>query len=71
MEIRSKPPGGSKPMVPFGVVSEPPFLVYFSGWLGMFTGGTVWLLTHGQLSYAKLELLQGFAPDLWHGFPRF
>ena len=30
---------GSKPMVPFGV-GAPPILVCFSGWIGMFTGGT-------------------------------
>ena len=30
----------------FGVGA--PSLVYFSGWLGMFTGGTIWLLTHGH-----------------------
>ena len=22
---------------------------YFSGWSGMFTGGTIWILTHGQI----------------------
>ena len=22
---------------------------YFSGWIGMFTGGTIWILTHGHV----------------------
>ena len=30
-------------------VGVPPIFVYFSGWIGMFTGGTIWLLTHGHL----------------------
>ena len=30
-------------------VGAPPILVYFSGWIGMFTGGTIWILTHGHL----------------------
>ena len=25
-------------------------LVYFSGWIRMFTGGTIWILTHGHVS---------------------
>ena len=24
------------------------FRTYFSGWIGMFTGGTIWILTHGH-----------------------
>ena len=24
------------------------FRTYFSGWIGMFTAGTIWILTHGQ-----------------------
>ena len=27
-----------------------PILVYFSGWMGMFTGGTIWMLTHGPIA---------------------
>ena len=27
------------------------FRTYFSGWIGMFTGGTIWLLTHGQVFF--------------------
>ena len=39
---------GSKPMVPFwGRCTT--HLFYFSGWIGMFTGGTIWILTHGQM----------------------
>ena len=32
----------------FGV-GAPPMLVYLSGDFGMFTGGTIWILTHGQI----------------------
>ena len=28
---------------------SPILRTYFSGWIGMFTGGTIWLLTHGQI----------------------
>ena len=38
---------GSKPMVPFGF-GAPPILVYFSGWIGMFTWG-YGILTHGHV----------------------
>ena len=47
---------GSTPMVRgnngnciFVGVGAPPILVYFSGWIGMFTGGTIWVLTHGPI----------------------
>ena len=30
-------------------VGAPPILVYFSGWIGMFTGGAIWILAHGQI----------------------
>ena len=30
------------------------FRTYFSGWIGMFTGGTIWILTHGHLSEPHL-----------------
>ena len=36
----------------------PPILVYFSGWIGMFTGGTIWILTHGLL-FSKPSKTQG------------
>ena len=38
---------GSKPMIPCWLVGEftAHFSTYFSGWIGMFTGGTIWLLT--------------------------
>ena len=30
--------------------------VLFSGWIGMFTGGTIWLLTHSHMgTYGLLE----------------
>ena len=29
------------------------FRTYFSGWIGMFTGGTIWVLTHGHLSEVR------------------
>ena len=32
----------------FGV-GAPPISVYFSGWIGMFTEGTIWILTHGHI----------------------
>ena len=38
--------------------SAPPILVYFSGWIGMFTGGTIWILTHGHLIRVFSEALQ-------------
>ena len=25
------------------------FRTWFSGWIGMFTGGTIWILTHGKV----------------------
>ena len=37
----------------------PPTLVYFSGWIGMFTGGTIWLLTHGQMTVKTLSPEKG------------
>ena len=34
----------------FGVIRcTTHFRTYFSGWIGMFTGGTIWLLTHGHV----------------------
>ena len=46
----------SKPILVVGLglfwgwgIGAPPILGSFSGWIGMFTGGTIWLLTHGQL----------------------
>ena len=29
---------------------------YFSGWIGTFTGGTIWLLTHGHMAVAPSSL---------------
>ena len=26
------------------------FRTYLSGWIGMFTGGTIWILTHGHMA---------------------
>ena len=49
-----KQPGGKMAAVrpwlnAFWLVGEctTPFRTYFSGWIGMFTEGTIWLLTHG------------------------
>ena len=42
----------SKPLngIPFWLVGAltAHFRTYLSGWIGMFTGGTIWILTHGQ-----------------------
>ena len=37
--------------IPFGWVGEFTTHVraYFSGWIGMFIGGTIWILTHGHM----------------------
>ena len=36
--------------IPFWLVGEfTHFRFHFSGWIGMFTGGTIWLLTHGHI----------------------
>ena len=40
---------GSNPMVPFWGRCTTYFRTYFSGWIGIFTGGTIWLLTHGHV----------------------
>ena len=40
---------GSKPMVPFSDRCTTHLRAYFSGWIGMFTGGTIRLLTHGHI----------------------
>ena len=47
---------GSKPMMHFGM-GAPPILVYFSGWIGMFTGGTIWILPHGHMYCPTLYLV--------------
>ena len=50
----------SKPMVPFWgrcTVNSPPILAYFSGWIEMFAGGTIWVLTHNQLVLLPRENL--------------
>ena len=38
--------------IPFWLVGEftTHFRTYFGGWIGRFTGGTIWILTHGQVS---------------------
>ena len=35
--------------IPFWGRCTTQFGAYFSGWIGMLTGGTIWILTHGQL----------------------
>ena len=44
--------------IPFWLVGEfsTHFRAYFSGWIGMFTGGTIWLLTHGPLGDNMLAI---------------
>ena len=43
---------GSKPMGSHFWIGAPPFFrTYFSGWIGKFTGGTIWVLTHGHVFY--------------------
>ena len=37
---------GSKPMVPFWGRCTTHFRTYFGGWIGMFTGNTIWMLIH-------------------------
>ena len=36
--------------IPFWGRCTTHFRTYFSGWIGMFTGGTVWILTHGHIN---------------------
>ena len=37
--------------IPFWLVGEfSAHVTYFSGWIGMFTGGTIWVLTHSQMA---------------------
>ena len=50
--------GGSKPFWDPILVGEftTHFRTYFSGWIGMFTGGTIWILTHGHLALEALAL---------------
>ena len=40
---------GSKPMGSHFGVGAPPTLVGILVGIGMFTGGTIWILTHGQI----------------------
>ena len=61
---------GQKQWYHFGV-GAPPILVYFSGWIGMFTGGTIWILTHGHVSGAlfapggaTMLMLQALLPSM-------
>ena len=35
------------------------FFVYFSGWIGMFAGGTIWILTHGHFSGCSCSTRNG------------
>ena len=57
---------GSKPMVPLWGRYTTHFRTYFSGWIGMFTGGTIWILTTATLGlYYANPFLQPF------GFPHF
>ena len=48
---------GCGSQIPFWLVGEfTHFRTYFSGWIGMFTGGNKNFLTHGQLGKRFLEL---------------
>ena len=38
------------------------FRTYFSGWIGMFTGGTIWVLTHGHMNFFRQVIAR--APGL-------
>ena len=42
-------------------MNSPPILVYFSGWIGMFTGGTIWILTLAK-SAQDISFLRESAP---------
>ena len=54
---------GSKPMVPFGV-GAPPILEPILVGTGMFTGGRIWILTHGHIRLSECERR---GANLWHG----
>ena len=54
---------GSKPMVPFWGRCTTHFRTYFSGWIGIFTGGTIWILTHGDL-FSGLRVCSTSRPGL-------
>ena len=55
----------SKPRLHFGVGQfTTHFKTYFSGWIGMFTGGTIWLLTHGHQTPAP-KFAPLFVSLLW------
>ena len=51
-------PHGSKPMLPFwGFRCTTRFGTYFIGEIGMFTGGTISVLTHGHVLFRPLYIL--------------
>ena len=58
---------GSKPMVPFWGRCTTHFRTYFSGCIGMFLGGTIWILTHGLLHTVAKGLVDR---HLWNVDPR-
>ena len=47
------------------------FRTYFSGWIGMSTGGTIWILTHGhvlaQLAQRKPSSVGYLSSQIWGG----
>ena len=47
---------GSKPLVPFWGRSTTHFSLFFAG-IGMFTGGTIWILTHTHMVAIESKLL--------------
>ena len=56
----------SKPMVPFWGRCITHFRTYFSGWIGMFTGDTIRVLTHGHIAS---KLVVPFFPFFGEGSP--
>ena len=43
------------------------FRTYFSGWIGMFTGATIWVLTHGQMTLHGATTPSFVHVSLWPG----
>ena len=43
--------------IPFWGRCTTHFRAYFSGWIGMFTGGAIWLLTHGHISAEVISFI--------------
>ena len=47
------------------------FRTYLSGWIGMLTGGAIWILTHGQVSLGSSEEKHSWMlgrDSRWSGF---